>query len=123
MNSSARRASGATQPAPQPPLRVPRALPGSNGRDARKPLDIELNRLRSMFKEIVENYATKVEGEIAQLQEVIAEHGSAGGRVQAVQAMLTSIRQLKLKPEKGRRKDLKRIHDLVQEMRLLTEAW
>jgi hypothetical protein len=86
-------------------------------------MDIELNRLRSLFREVVENYTTKVEGDIAQLHEVIGEQGDEGDREETVRAMLTSIRQLKVKPEKGRRRDLKRIHDLVQEMRRLTEAW
>ena len=118
MNSSVRRASAASS---GPALRVRRVAAGRNGRDPRKSMGIELNRLRSLFREIVENYATKVEGEIAQLQEVMQENG--GDREEGIQAMLTSIRQLKVKPEKGRRRDLKRIHDLVQEMRRLTEAW
>jgi hypothetical protein len=84
-------------------------------------MDAELNRLRSLFREIVSNYATKVEGEIAQLQEVMQENG--GDREEDIQVMLTSLRQLKVKPEKGRRRDLRRVHDLVQEMRRLTEGW
>lgn len=119
MNATARRVSKAASPASA--LRVRRVAAGRNGRDPRKSMDIELNRLRSLFREIVENYATKVEGEIAQLQEVMQEHG--GDQEEAVQAMLASIRQLKVKPEKGRRRDLKGIHELVQEMRQLTEAW
>ncbi|MSS73439.1 MAG: hypothetical protein EXS64_18410 [Candidatus Latescibacteria bacterium] len=121
MNASVQIASGRAPSTPS--LRVRHTATGRNGRDARKSMDIELNRLRSLFREIVENYATKVEGEIAQLQEVMQEHGEERGREEAIQAMLTSIRQLKVKPEKGRLKDLKRIHDLVQEMRRLTEAW
>ena len=121
MNASVRLASGRAPSAP--PLRVRHAAAGRNGRDSRKAMDIELNRLRSLFREIVENYATKVEGEIAQLQEVMQENGQKSGQTEAIQAMLTSLRQLKVKPEKGRGKDLKRIHGLVQEMRRLTEAW
>ncbi len=117
MNSSVQRVAGRAPSTPRP------AVTGRNGRDSRKSMDIELNRLKSLFREMVENYAAKVEGEIAQLQEVMQENGQENGRKEAIQAMMTSIRQLKVKPEKGRRRDFKRIHDLVQEMRRLTEAW
>lgn len=121
MSSSVQRVAGAASPRPRPALRVRRVAAGRNGRDPIKSMGVELHRLRSLFREIVENYATKVEGEIAQLQEVMQENGK--DREEGIQAMLTSLRQLKVKPEKGRRRDLKRIHDLVQEMRRLTEAW
>lgn len=37
--------------------------------------------------------------------------------------MLALCRSLDLRPEKGRRKDLKKIEALIEELRLLTEQW
>ena len=37
--------------------------------------------------------------------------------------MLTLLRTLEVKPEAGRRKDLKKIESLVEELRLLSERW
>ena len=37
--------------------------------------------------------------------------------------MLTLLRTLQIKPEAGRRKDLKKIEGLVEELRLLSERW
>ena len=37
--------------------------------------------------------------------------------------MLTLLRTLEIKPEAGRRKDLKKIETLVEDLRLLSERW
>ena len=37
--------------------------------------------------------------------------------------MLTLLRTLEVKPEAGRRKDLKKIESLVEDLRLLSERW
>ncbi len=120
MRTSVRPVTGAAaQASPLAPAPVPAA---ANGRGVRKTMDVELNRLRSMFKEIVENYAAKIEGEIAQVCEEVREQEGEDCE-EALQAMLTCLRQIKVKPEKGRLRDLKRIHELVKEMRSLVEAW
>ena len=120
MNAPVRRASGRTPSTPRPALRVRRAATGRGKRDVQKRIEEELSQLRSLFRETVKNYAARVEGEIAQIREAVKGEGQDGEEV--IQAMLTSIRQLKVKLEKGRRKDLKRIHDLVQEVRQWTGA-
>lgn len=85
-------------------------------------MDVELNRLRSMFREIVENYAAKIEGEIAQVCEEVRELDGEDSE-EAIQAVCACLGRLKVKPEKGRLRDLKRMHELVKEMRSLAEAW
>ena len=119
MRTSVRVTGAAAQASPPAPAR---RTVSSNGHGVRKTTDVELNRLRSMFKEIVENYAAKIEGEIAQICEEVREQEGEDCE-EALQAMLACLRQLKVKPEKGRLRDLKRIHELVKEMRSLAEAW
>jgi DNA gyrase/topoisomerase IV subunit A len=115
MNASARRTSGGAPSRPKrPALRVLRTE--GDEQDIQKIISAELHRLRSLFREIVRNYAARVEGEIAQIREVVEEQREEKGGEEAIQAMRTSIRKLKVKLEKGRRKDLQRIHDLIREM-------
>lgn len=98
------------------------AGPSANGRGVGKAVDVELSRLRTLFKEVVEAYATKIEAEIAQVCEEVREQAPQS-RKEALQSMLASLRQLKVKPEKGRLRDLKRIHELVRAVRSLAEGW
>ena len=52
---------------------------------------------------------------------------SAASRAQSeiadLRDMLTLLRTLEIKPEAGRRKDLKKIESLVEDLRVLSERW
>ena len=48
---------------------------------------------------------------------------SPHSEVHDLRDMLTLLRTLEVKPEAGRRKDLKKIESLVEELRLLSERW
>ena len=93
------------------------------GSKTRKSMDTELSRLRSVFKDIVDAYASKVEGRILQLQEVIREQSGGKRREESLQKLLSSVRGTKTKPEKGRLRDIKEIHNLVREIQRKTETW
>jgi hypothetical protein len=75
----------------------------------------ELESLRSALKQVVEQYSLRVGGQLAEL--VAALPHNAGDRARmsakAMREMLGKLRSTKLKPAKGRTKDLTRIARLV----------
>ena len=48
---------------------------------------------------------------------------SPNSEIHDLRDMLTLLRTLEVKPEAGRRKDLKKIETLVEDLRLLSERW
>ncbi len=87
----------------------------------------ELDVLRSDFRAAVDSYASRIEAEIAQAQAtVLAELQKkkvSQSKLRDLRDMLTLLRKFSIKPEKGRRKDLKKIDALVGDLTLLLESW
>ncbi len=77
---------------------------------SREILVLELRRLRALFLEIAERYVANVEGKSASLIKTVEE-----GKLSAatVAELLAGIRDLAVKPQKGRRKDLARIERTI----------
>lgn len=73
---------------------------------ARDMLLIETRRLRAMFSEIADRYLANTEGKIASVIAAIEAKALPAGKIDG---MLKSVRDLTVKPQKGRRKDLLRI--------------
>lgn len=87
----------------------------------------ELDFLRKTFREIVESYASRVEGEIAQIRKLVAAEEKkkklSSSRLRDARDIITLIRTLDVKSEKGRRRDLKKIDGLVEELNRFVENW
>ncbi len=104
----------------------------------------ELDALRKNFRLASQHYAKRIDMEIIRLRERVAGAGEEqrnaddkkparrGGTRQAgpgnsqfhdLRDMTTLLRTLEIKPTAGRRKDLKKIESLVEELRLLVERW
>ena len=77
-------------------------------------LVLELRRLRAMFTEIAERYVANAEAEIAAVIEAVEGKSLAAARVER---MLAVVRDLSVKPRKGRRKDLTRIEGIAASLR------
>src|SRR5512134_2978643 len=77
----------------------------------REILVLELRRLRALFLEIAERYVANVEGKSAALIKSVEQ-----GKLPAakVDELLAGIRDLAVKPQKGRRKDLARIERTIE---------
>ena len=92
-----------------------------------KPVLDELAFVRNAFHKVVTHYAAGVEGDISLVRETVA--GTASRKkvsaecAHALREMLVLLRGLDVKPEKGRRRDLKKIESVVEEMRKLMDAW
>lgn len=87
----------------------------------------ELDVLRNDFRAAVESYATRIESEIAQAQATVATELArkkiSQPKLRDLRDMLTLLRKFSIKPEKGRRKDLKKIDALVGDLTLMLENW
>lgn len=92
-----------------------------------KPVLDELGFLRRTFREVVAQYAAAIEAEIVQISTLVKTEGEAkrvpAQRTKDMRDLLMLIRSLDVKPAKGRRRDLKRIESLVEEMRTIVERW
>ena len=92
------------------------------------PVAEELAFLRKSFKELISTYSTKIEAELAQLQisvnaEAAAKRKVPAGRAADLRDMLMLLRNFDIKPAKGRRRDLKKIENVVEDLRSIVERW
>lgn len=109
------------EPKPKPKPKTAAALP-------LKPVAEELAFLRKAFKELIAAYAANVEGDIVRLQTAVSEEAAAkkkfpASRVPELRDMLMLLRNFDIKPAKARRRDLKKIESLIEELRLIVERW
>jgi hypothetical protein len=87
----------------------------------------ELTCLRKVFRETVQSYGRRLDAEIVQVREAVEEVCEAK-KVSAAQHrdardMLTILRGMRVKTEKGRRRDLKRLESLVEDLIELSRNW
>ena len=105
----------------------------------------EFDALRKTFRLACQHYAKRIDMEIIRLRERVAgageqyltpgndqrgtgrrrarDAGSGQNHLHDLRDMTTLLRTLEVKPVAGRRKDLKKIESLVDELRLLVERW
>ena len=92
-------------------------------------LEIEINHLRQLFRETHKEYGIAVESEIARMIEPIRENIEESGQEMTpgqqkiLRQMVALVRKVNIRPEKGRRKDLKRIEETVAKLTTLVEKW
>jgi hypothetical protein len=79
-------------------------------RTARERFVVEMHRLRSVFGEIAERFAADTEARIAALIEAAKDGSIPAGKIPE---LLETVRDLQVKPQKGRRKDLARVERVV----------
>jgi hypothetical protein len=87
----------------------------------------ELQFLRQRFRETLKRYGTEVDAAIVQVREAVAAEGTRerlpAGRLHDIRDMHGLLRRLDVKPDKGRRRDLKKIESTVEELVRFTEQW
>jgi uncharacterized protein YciW len=94
----------------------------------RQDLLAELDEMRSELREAIEVFRLRLEGQITQVQDALAAPDPADGEpgashAEMLAAMLDQVRRLRLKPEKGRRRDLKRLEALIEALRDQVTSW
>lgn len=88
----------------------------------------ELESLRKIFREVIKQYANRVEAEIAEIRDIVlgltdSAESLPSSRLHELRDMLTLMRTLQVKQEKGRRKDVKKLDGLVEDLRQFVDAW
>src|SRR3954467_5517317 len=89
----------------------------------RKELLAQLQHLRTEAKEISRLYVANLQRDIVQLIDFLSEFENAPGDRKSTSAnlrfaqMKEALEGIRLKPEKGRRKDLRRIEEVVRSLR------
>lgn len=73
-----------------------------------------IKKLEIFFEEVLENHKRKIENEILNLSEALI--GNKQKSKENLIKITTKIESLKLKPKKGRAKDLLRIEKLLKEL-------
>jgi hypothetical protein len=95
---------------------------GTNGKDLQADLTAELRQLRRLVRDIGESFILRREGEIETLIAYLTTLPAGRVKVEAP-AWLRMVRHLKVKPAKGRLKDIKDVDRLIGElMDALVEA-
>ena len=84
--------------------------------------------MRKSFKELIAAYSTQVEAELAELQIAVAAESESkkklpSSRVIDLRDMLMLLRSFDIKPAKGRRRDLKKVEGLVEDLRDIVDRW
>jgi hypothetical protein len=87
----------------------------------------ELDLLRKSFRESVNAYAARIETQLTQArQDILAQAKDSKNhpsRIRDLRDILTLCRTLDLKPDKGRRKDLKKIESALEEIQAMIQNW
>lgn len=96
------------------------------GGSPEKSLDRELNLLRRTLRKVVATYELRLAGTIARAREAFVGECTkklSSERRRDFGEMLGLLRRLQVKPDKARRRDLKRIETVIDELREITESW
>jgi hypothetical protein len=76
-------------------------------------LVLDLDHLRSVAREIASHFMERLESEIVQIRETVLASSASAKRLRHLSTIQRALQGLTVKPQKGRRKDLKRIDELV----------
>jgi len=88
---------------------------GSNGKDLQAELTTELRQLRRLVRDVGESFIMRREGEIETLIEYLTTLPAGKVKTEAP-VLLRMVRHLKVKPAKGRLKDVKDMDRLIGEL-------
>jgi len=98
---------------------------GSNGVETSPVhvLETELAKLRRDLRATVRAYASRLEMNLAESRAALVSLKPADElpreRLSEIRDLMIHVRKRKLRPEKGRRKDLRNIDSLIEDVRLL----
>lgn len=87
----------------------------------------ELVFVRKAFHDAAAHYVARIDGELNEIRETVASLATRkkipSERVKSLRDLLLVLREVEVKPEKGRRRDLKKVETAVEEMRRIVESW
>jgi hypothetical protein len=87
----------------------------------------QLLLVNGLLDEVARNYVARLHRELAELIRMLekkqAEPELSRRELKDMHAMLKTIAHLQINPEKGRRKDLKKIDSLIGELQSIVDRW
>lgn len=88
----------------------------------------ELSFLRTTFRDLANTYVAELEGQIAEIQAAVNAGAQSKKKLPAARGsdlrdILMLLRSLEVKPAKGRRRDLKKVENLLEELRTIVDRW
>jgi hypothetical protein len=87
----------------------------------------ELALLRKTLRRCVDAYTSRLENQIAEVRNRILQHIDEqkipAARIRDLRDILTLCRTLEVRADKARRKDLKKIEAVIDELQVLVENW
>ncbi len=111
-------------------MATPSKLPGKNTRAVKTVGAVarqQLLLINGLLDEVSRNYLARLHREIADLIRVLEKKQAAGGfsrrEIKGLEEILKRIAHLQIDPERGRRKDLKKIDALIGELQSTVERW
>jgi hypothetical protein len=92
-----------------------------------KPTLEELGFVRKALHDTASHFVARIDGELNAIREAVAVIDSQkkvpAERMKSLRDLLLILREIEVKPEKGRRRDLKKIEAAVKELRRIVESW
>ena len=92
-----------------------------------KPTLEELTFVRKALHDTMTQYLARIDGELNLVREAVANIAAQKKvpveRVKSLRDLLLILREVEVKPEKGRRRDLKRIETAVKDLQRIVESW
>lgn len=88
----------------------------------------EVTALRRVFRETLKHFGASVESDLDRLEEIVRVAAEKKGEIDAgrlrdARDFVTLVRTLDVKPEKGRRRDLKKIQGSLEDLLDLVKKW
>jgi hypothetical protein len=87
----------------------------------------EVEILRKSFRACLDVYTQRIETELKEIKDAALAQSNGSqvpaNKIRDLRDMIILCRTLDIKPEKGRRKDLKKIDSLIDELHLMIENW
>lgn len=92
-----------------------------------KSLAEELDSARQTFRELLKHYGSRIEAALAQLRQMAVEQAAdpkiPAAKMRDARDMISLLRRLEVNCEKGRRRDLKKMESLVEDLQRMVENW
>ena len=92
-----------------------------------KPALEELAFVRKAFQDVTAHYVARVEGDLNAVREAVAllarQAKIPRDRANGLRDVLLILREVEVKPDKGRRRDFKQVESAVKKMRRIVDGW
>ncbi|TAK23787.1 MAG: hypothetical protein EPO26_08055 [Chloroflexota bacterium] len=97
--------------------------------ECQRDLRDRLAGVRAEFEEALAHYSVRVQGELARIGDAVSDSSNSSDaserarRAEVIREATRAIRELRLKPERGRRRDLRTVEELAKDLTERIADW